>query len=257
MTPVDENLRRYYLDAMGIQCWQELMPSQPDIAEPMVSDTDVADVEEATMAVADKAVAETSSSQNQHTPFEAIQQKILSCQQCAVHETYPNIIPGRGKEPADILILLLSPSLEDQAASTVCSGGESALLTRMLAAIGLGIDDVFITSLLKYAVPESHTIRPNEVAHGLEHLKAQLEYIRPDTILVMGDIAARCLLQKNIDLDNFRSSNQSPEYRYESIPLLFSYSPAELMADPSNKRKAWQDLQLLQALLLRQRQRKD
>lgn len=211
---LDENGRRYYLDVMGVQCWQLLEPESASLQTPAAIEKDVADD-------VDKKV----------------QYDVLS----------------RGSESADLMFVILSPSSSDAAEGELCSGEEGALLTKMLAAINISIEDVYLTSLLQYRASADSAISENEMALSNAHLKQQVQKVKPKVLIVLGEAAAHFLLKQKTPLDTLReqisltgnNTNQSAP-TYESIPLFISYSPTELLQKAENKRKAWSDLQQLQ-----------
>jgi DNA polymerase len=118
----------------------------------------------------------------------------------------------------------------------------------MLAAINVDIDDVYITSLLKCSVPARHTVSAKEVKQCFTHLKQQIQLMQPKLLIVLGETAIRCLLQKNMSLDDFRAMNTKSPFEIDSVPVFVSYSPQELLQQPEYKRKAWTDLQQLKKM---------
>ncbi len=215
---MDENARRYYLDAMGIQCWELLPPeSQHDASVSESSDREVA-----------------------VTSYAGLEASIQSCTKCVLHKTRAQAIAGRGNQSADLMFVTLSPNESDEA---------NALFSKMLAAINIGIDDVYITSLLKCSVPASHPVSATEIQICNTYLKQQMQLMRPELLVVLGETAACRLLQKELSMDESRAMNGALSQQLDSVPLFFSYSPEELLQQPENKRKAWTDLQQLQKII--------
>ena len=228
---LDENTRRYYLDAMGIQCWQSI------------------DAATNTGVVAD-------SISNEDVSWPALEASVQQCSQCPLSTTRKQAIVGRGNNNADVMFVLLSPTESDDAAGMVCSGESNELLSKMLAAINVSIADVYITSLLKCHSAVNHTITSAEIQQCNHHLKQQVQLIQPKIIVVLGELAAQCLLQKPTPIDDLRNvchqavtNKQQDKYQFESIPLFISYSPEELLKQAENKRKAWADLQALEKII--------
>jgi DNA polymerase len=234
--PLDENTRRYYLDVMGVQCWQSL--------EPVARQNDDRHVEPGAESEEDVSV----------TGWMQLEQDIQACQQCVLHKTRKQALSGRGNPSADLMFVLLAPDASDDSNGQLCSDAAGDLFTRMLAAIDVDIDDVYISSLLKCALPASHTVTPKEIRSCTEYLKRQVQLIRPELIVVLGETAIRCLLQKDLDIDDYRAMNPGRDskdqpYQFESVPLFVTYSPHDLMQQVEDKRKAWSDLQQLQAMM--------
>jgi len=214
VSSLDENTRRYYLDVMGIQCWQLRNSEKLQDAEPDVSNG---------------------------LPWLQLETAIQQCNKCPLHKTRQQTVVGRGSQSAELMFVLLSPDANDNEAN--------ALFAKMLAAINVSIDDVYITSLLKCNVPANHTVSPGEIQHCDDYLKQQIQLIQPKLLVVLGETAIRCLLQKNLSLDDFRVMNNEAGQLIESVPLFVSYSPQELLQQPDNKRKAWSDLQVIQNII--------
>lgn len=233
--PLDENTRRYYLDVMGIQCWQSL------------------DSQQVSNASADP-IVEQGNEDVTAVGWPQLEDSIRQCDQCALHKTRKQALVGRGNQSAELMFVVLSPSARDDEKGNICSDAVNNLFSKMLAAIDINIDDVYITSLLKCAVPANHTISPKEIRSCDDHLKQQIQLIRPRLLVVLGETAVRCLLQKNLSIDDFRAMNPGlgnlgQQYQVESIPVFVSYSPDELLQQVEDKRKAWSDLQLLQKII--------
>lgn len=273
---MDENTRRYYLDAMGVQCWQLLDPvldPEPAGSKSLVEDQaavhtgSVADtVAESTEAYGGKISRDAESIDTDNMGWPQLDSAIQQCSQCRLHETRKQVFTGRGNLSAQIMFVVLAASVEDEAAGVLCSGEAEVLFSRMLSAIDIAIDDVYITSLLKCSIPPNHTVSPKEIQSCNHFLKQQLQLVRPRLLVILGESAIRCLMQKNLSLDDFRAMNsecrsgeprnsepRNSEHRnsgsgpeFETVPLLVSYSPQELLLHPEDKRKAWSDLQLLQ-----------
>lgn len=241
VTTVDENTRRYYLDIMGIQCW-ELIQGGVESDSVTTSQADTLEPER----------------------DESMQQLALDvqhCNSCQLHTDRKQAITGRGHLSPELMFVFLSPDQKDDDSGILCSGEANSLFTKMLAAIDIAIDDVYITSLLKCRVSVNHTVSPSEINHCSDFLKRQVHLLRPRLLVVLGETAARCMLQRDASLDNLRSeinagvssdmiSHNSSNYQhFESVPLFVSYSPRELVQQTENKRKAWQDLQQIQKIL--------
>ena len=233
ISSLDENTRRYYLDVMGIQCWQLLEAEQPQ-NETLLPEKNNRDVETQPVDTA-----------SWSSLVDAIQQ----CEKCQLHAGRKQAISGQGDQSAELMFVLLSPNPGDDGADILCGGEEKKLLGKMLSAINVSINDVYITSLLKCSVPANHTVSRKEIQLCNSYLKQQIQLIKPKLLVILGETAIRCLLQKNLSLDDYREMNNEAEFLFESLPLFVTYSPRELIQQAENKRKAWTDLQLLQSLI--------
>lgn len=234
---LDENTRRYYLDVMGIQCWELIDSQQSGNKQEEVSTFDDSN--------RDVAVKNSSN----------IAETIQQCTKCGLHKTRKQALAGRGNQSAELLFVVLSPNASDDESGIVCGGEADVLFSKMLAAINIDINDVYLSSLLKCSVPINHTVSPKEIQSCIDHLRLQIQQIQPKLLVVLGETAVRCLLQKDLSIDDYRAMNDElpavPYSKLGSVPLFVSYSPEELLQQPENKRKAWSDLQQLQKMLER------
>lgn len=266
---LDENTRRYYLDAMGIQCWQALDFKRPDDAQHVDKDA-AAEHAVGEAVISERVVAESAETYINKQSRDAelitwpqIDSNIQHCEQCQLHKTRKQAIIGRGNQSAELMFILLSPSTDDDKAGVLCSGESEALLTKMLGAINIPINDVYLSSLLKCSVPLNHTVSGKEIQLCNSYLKQQIQLVKPKLLVVLGETTIQCLLQKSLSLDDYRAMNDAltietmnnkaadneSRQQFDSIPLFVSYSPQELILHPENKRKAWSDLQLLQSVI--------
>lgn len=247
----DENTRRYYLDVMGIQCWQLLdledLPEEDRKAEDRPVETRQSVIEESSTAN-NRDVISTDIIPHDNNWLQ-LDSRIQQCDKCQLSVTRKQSITGRGKQSAELMFVLLAPNSSDDEAGYICSGDANDLFSKMLAAINIAIDDVYITSLLKCKVSARHTVAAKEIKHCAAYLKQQIQLIQPKHLIVLGETTIRCLLQKSMSLDDFRELNTKSQYQIDSVPIFVSYSPHELLQRPEYKRKAWADLQLLQKII--------
>jgi DNA polymerase len=243
-TQLDENTRRYYLDVMGIQCWESIDVPQHDSSS-------------------ESKQPDTKQREDAGAALRQLATDVSQCTKCRLHTSRRQAITGRGNAPAALMFVFIAPDVNDDAAAQLCSGEANMLFSKMLAAINIAIDDVYITSLLKCAVPPQHTITTTELHYCKDFLVRQLQLVQPKLLVVLGETAARCLLQQDATLDELRgrinsvlrlrpvaaANNAADIAQFESVPLFVSYSPHELLRQPADKRKAWQDLQQLQKLI--------
>lgn len=237
---LDENTRRYYLDVMGVQCWE-------------LNDSQQLQIDQHSDHGADP-VSGGGNRDVTAINWQQLEENIQQCDRCVLHGSRKQALPGRGKQSAELMFLLLSPNARDDENGILNSAELDELFSKMLAAIDINIDDVYISSLLKCAVPANHTVSANEILSCNAYLKQQIQLIQPKLLVVLGETAARCLLQKDLPIDDFRAKNpvldyQGQQFQVEQVPVFISYSPQELIQQPAHKREAWSDLQQLQKMM--------
>ncbi|OYV72849.1 MAG: hypothetical protein B7Z72_03840 [Gemmatimonadetes bacterium 21-71-4] len=124
-------------------------------------------------------------------------------------------------------------------------GQAGQLLTKILEAIDLKRDDVFIGNVLKHRPPGNRNPLPDEVKACSPYLIRQIELIRPKVILALGTFAAQTLLDTKLTIGKLRGQI----HRYYGVPLIVTYHPAALLRNPSWKRPTWEDVQLARRIL--------
>ncbi|MXY08029.1 MAG: uracil-DNA glycosylase, partial [Rhodothermaceae bacterium] len=123
-------------------------------------------------------------------------------------------------------------------------GRAGKLLDKMIAAIRLSREELYIANILKSRPPGNRNPEPQEIAAHLPVLYKQMALIQPEFILCLGKVAGQTLLSSKGTLGSLRGKNHD----YHGIPLLVTYHPAALLRNQRWKRPAWEDLQRLQKL---------
>lgn len=221
-----EDLRRYYLDAMGVQLWQSVradgQPQPPD---------EVA----------------TSPSADAQRAWQQLEQAVSACTGCELHAARTQAVFGVGNHSAELLIIGEAPGRDEDLQGEPFVGRAGQLLNAMLAAIGYRREQVYIANILKCRPPNNRDPRPEEAGACNAWLQGQIELIQPEVILALGRVAAHNLLNTDKSLGALRTGQHS----YANIPLIVTYHPAYLLRKPIDKRKAWQDLKRVKILLNR------
>ncbi len=237
--PMTDEQRRYYLDVMGIQSWALYAPAGSVTPEPTAAENRPEPVMDA-QAMDTPGLAEAAPK-----PAVLLEEQVQNCRRCERSVSRRQGLPGRGNTRPRLMIISLAPDETDDACGQLLSGDAGELLGKMLKAIELDINEVFITSLLKCAAPDRHSVKPAEITACSLYLKEQLAQLQPQILFVMGERAAQSLLNSTDKIDTLRSQL----HYYEQRPVLVSYAASDLLARPAEKKKAWADLQLLQKQL--------
>ena len=174
--------------------------------------------------------------------------QVAECTRCELHATRRNAVFGVGSETADLMLVGEAPGADEDAQGEPFVGPAGLLLNRMLAAIGLAREDVFIANILKCRPPGNTNPTPEQAEQCRGHLERQLELIAPKVILALGAVAARNLLQVDAPIGALRGK-EFPLPEREGIAVLPTYHPAYLLRRPQGKAQAFEDLLALRALL--------
>ncbi|HEY4719946.1 MAG TPA: uracil-DNA glycosylase [Candidatus Methylomirabilis sp.] len=179
--------------------------------------------------------------------LEEIRRVLGDCRRCKLHAHRTQVVFGVGNPQADLVFVGEAPGADEDAQGEPFVGRAGQLLTRMIEAIGLKREQVYICNVLKSRPPNNRTPEPDEIAACEPFLIAQLKAIKPKLICALGAIAAANLLKTKVPLSKLRGKFHD----YQGIPLLVTYHPAYLLRNPNEKKSAWLDLQLLQREYLR------
>ena len=181
--------------------------------------------------------------------LEEIARVVASCTRCPLYATALNPVPGVGNPDADFMCVGEAPGANEDQQGEPFVGQAGQLLNKILAAIDLRREDVFIANVLKHRPPGNRNPMPDEVVACSPYLVRQIELVRPKVILALGTFAAQTLLETKLTIGKLRSQ----VHRYYGVPLIVTYHPAALLRNPSWKRPTWEDVQLARRILDRAR----
>jgi DNA polymerase len=171
----------------------------------------------------------------------AVRQWIGDCRRCKLWSGRKHIVFGSGPEKAKLVLVGEGPGAEEDEIGEPFVGKAGQLLTKMLAAIGLEREQVYICNLIKCRPPHNRNPQPDEIEACKPYLLAQLRALSPRLICALGTFAAQNLLQTSAPISRLRGRFHC----FQGIPLLATYHPAYLLRNPEEKRKAWEDMKML------------
>lgn len=170
---------------------------------------------------------------------------VADCRRCALYATAKNPVPGTGNPNADFMIVGEAPGANEDEQGVPFVGQAGQLLTKIIEAIHLSRDDVFIVNVLKHRPPGNRNPLAEEVTACSPYLVRQIELIKPKVILALGTFAAQTLLETKTTIGKLRGQI----HRYYGVPLIVTYHPAALLRNPAWKRPTWEDVQLARRIL--------
>jgi DNA polymerase len=173
----------------------------------------------------------------------ALAEEVAVCTRCPVlAATRTQTVFGVGSPTARLMFIGEAPGADEDRQGVPFVGRAGMLLTDMITkGMGLTRDEVYIANVLKSRPPENRNPDPEEVAHCLPYLERQIEIIRPEFLCLLGKVAASALLDTALPLARLRGR----WHRYRGIPTAVTYHPSYLLRTPSDKVKAWDDLQMI------------
>jgi len=177
--------------------------------------------------------------------LEAVATLIAACERCKLCEGRTNTVPGEGPANARLVVIGEGPGRTEDQTGRPFVGRAGELLTKILEAIKLPRDQVFICNIVKCRPPENRLPQYDEIAACLPFLYRQLELVKPKVILAMGGTAAQSLLSTKQSLGALRNQ----VHRFRGIPVVVTYHPAALLRNPNWKRPTWDDVRIAARLL--------
>ncbi|HNX69417.1 MAG TPA: uracil-DNA glycosylase [Candidatus Omnitrophota bacterium] len=168
-----------------------------------------------------------------------LRDEVLKCKKCKeLASTRTKIVFGAGNIRARLVFVGEAPGADEDKQGLPFVGRAGQLLTKIIEAMGLTREQVFICNVLKCRPPNNRPPAPDEVGHCRPFLKRQLELIRPSVIVALGNHACQALLGTDKGISQLRGSFQE----YEGIPVMCTYHPAYLLRSPGEKGKVWEDM---------------
>ena len=176
----------------------------------------------------------------------AIRHDIGDCTRCKLHTLgRRQVVFGVGNPDADLMFVGEAPGADEDIQGIPFVGRAGQLLTKIIEAIGLSRDDVYIANVIKCRPPENRNPEPDEVATCEPFLFQQIDAIRPKVIVALGTFAAKTLLRSQDSISRLRGR----VYDYRGAKLIPTFHPAFLLRSPDRKRDTWEDMKKARALL--------
>jgi uracil-DNA glycosylase family 4 len=168
------------------------------------------------------------------------------CTRCKLHTLgRRQVVFGVGNPNADLMFVGEAPGADEDIQGEPFVGRAGQLLTKIIEAIGMTRDDVYIANVIKCRPPQNRNPEPDEVEQCEPFLFRQIQTIKPKVIVALGKFAAQSLLKTTEPITRIRGR----EYKYRDAILMPTYHPAYLLRNPSSKREVWEDMKRVRAIL--------
>lgn len=181
----------------------------------------------------------------QAADLDAIARLVADCTKCRLCESRSRTVPGEGPSDARLVVVGEGPGRTEDETGRPFVGQAGQLLTKILAAIDLKREQVFICNVVKCRPPENRTPQYDEAAACTPYLFRQIDLVKPKVILAMGNAAAQTMLDTKQSLGALRNR----VHRFRGIPVIVTYHPAALLRNPNWKRPTWDDVRIARRLL--------
>lgn len=171
--------------------------------------------------------------------LEDLRKQIGDCKRCKLGSGRTHLVFGEGSPRARLVFVGEGPGREEDEVGLPFVGEAGRLLTKIIQAMGLSREEVYICNVVKCRPPRNRDPEEDEVETCLPFLKEQLKLIRPEVICALGRVAAQALLGREFKI----TSERGHWYSFMDISLMPTYHPAYLLRNPSAKRQVWEDVQ--------------
>jgi len=177
-----------------------------------------------------------------------LQVEIGDCTRCRLCEKRTRLVFGSGNARARILFVGEGPGYEEDRQGLPFVGKAGQLLNRIIQAMGMTREEVYIANVVKCRPPENRTPLPDETAICSEFLRKQIQIIRPQVIAALGSVAVGTLLQTSTSISRLRGEFRSLK---DGTPVMPTFHPAYLLRNPEKKKEVWEDMKLILDYLAR------
>jgi DNA polymerase len=173
------------------------------------------------------------------------------CNRCRLHENRTNIVFGEGNPQTDLMFVGEGPGSNEDRLGRPFVGKAGHLLDKMLKAIDLTRDEIYITNIVKCRPPGNRNPQESEIEKCLPYLRWQVKIIKPKIIVSLGSISARVLIDENIKI----TKDRGRIFTKGKIKFIPSLHPAYLLRNPNAKKDSWEDFKLISKTLKELRSR--
>lgn len=178
--------------------------------------------------------------------WELFDRQVTECALCGLCQGIHHKVPGQGDRSSPLMLIGEGPGQVEDEEGLAFVGPAGQLLTRMLGAISLPRDRVYICNIVKCRPPGNRVPTPEEAEACKLHLRMQVALIRPKVIVLLGSTAAKNTLGDDIRITRDRGK----WFERKDVWMMPTYHPSALLRDQSKKREAWEDMQSLRDKLL-------
>ena len=179
---------------------------------------------------------------NKAEKLSELKKKINSIENCNLKNNSKNLILGDGNVNSPIMLIGEAPSSDEDISSLVFQGEVGKLLKKMLIAINIKIENVYLSYSVNFRPPEDRKPTTEEIKRYSTFLKEHVSIINPKIIILMGSTAMESLTGINNKISSERGNWKEIIIKNKTYPLMITFSPSYLIRFPENKKYSWEDL---------------
>jgi len=165
-----------------------------------------------------------------------------SCIACRLHQGRAHVVFGMGNPHAELMFVGEAPGRDEDLHGEPFVGRAGQLLTRIIEAMGMKRQDVYIANVIKCRPPNNRNPEADEIARCEPYLIRQIALVQPRLIVALGTFGAQTLLKTKLPISQLRGRFHT----YQGVKLMPTFHPAFLLRNPERKRAVWEDMQMVQ-----------
>ncbi|WP_324824619.1 uracil-DNA glycosylase [Sinanaerobacter sp. ZZT-01] len=169
---------------------------------------------------------------------------VKKCHGCPLFKTRTNVVFGEGKEENQIMFIGEGPGYHEDQTGRPFVGRAGELFDRMLDAVDLTREEVYIANIVKCRPPNNRNPFEEECRSCIEFLRWQVKIINPDILVCLGSVSARNILQSDFKI----TKNRGVWYKKGKFNIIATYHPAAILRDEKKKKAAWEDFKSIRNL---------
>jgi len=168
----------------------------------------------------------------------ALEKEMASCTRCELHSTRTNLVYGEGSPSSRLMFIGEGPGRDEDVSGRPFVGRAGKLLTKIIEAMGLKRDDVYITNIVKCRPPGNRNPDLDEISECLPFLEKQVEMIHPEIICTLGVVATQTITGTRRGI----GATRGRVHDYKGINVIPTFHPAACLRFPANKKLVWEDI---------------
>ena len=184
----------------------------------------------------------------QESPFQSLEEEVLSCRKCPLAETRQKAVPGEGQIKTELMFVGEAPGRDEDIQGRPFVGRAGQLLTKIIAAMNFAREEVYITNIVKCRPPNNRNPHADEMENCRDYLLRQIAMIQPKVIVTLGKVASGFFIQSDLGMTALRGEF----YDFQGIKVMPTFHPSYLIRNEGNKilkKMVWDDMQQVMVLL--------
>lgn len=170
--------------------------------------------------------------------WEELENSIIDCKKCKLCSNRTRIVFGEGNKEADIMFIGEGPGADEDSQGVPFVGKAGKLMNMAFEGVGIKRKNVYIANVVKCRPPSNRTPEDDEAVACLNYLRNQVILIKPKIIVLLGSVALKNILGKDLGITNARGK----WVEKKGIVYMPTWHPAALLRDENKKIEFWKDL---------------